>query len=109
MGSRRIRMLTCVFLLISASMVSAEGRDWSVGYIMQTSDSGTLITATSIRRYPSQTFIELMSRPFAPLAMSSVPARSAANRDFRRPRPENVLPKAFRRPEQVRVGFSFRF
>jgi hypothetical protein len=102
-------MLTCVFLLISASTVSAEGRDWSVGYVMHTPDSGTIITATTFRRYPSQAFIELMSRPFAPLAVSSVPAWDIANRDFRRPRPENVLPKAFRRPEQVRVGFSFRF
>jgi hypothetical protein len=94
-------MLSCGFLLFSASTVTAEGRDWSVGYVLQTRDAGSIATAMPYRRYPSETFIDLMSRPFAPLAVSSVPAWYSANRDFRRPRPENVLPKAFRRPEQV--------
>jgi hypothetical protein len=61
------------------------------------------------RRYPSGTFIDLMSKPFIPLAMSSAAASNAAYSDFRWPDPEITLPKAFRRPEQVRVGLSFRF
>ena len=110
MGSRRIGMLFCGFLLIAVSTVSAEGRDWSVGYVVQTSANELITSATPYRRsYPSQTFIDLMSRPFAPLTVSSIAAWTAATRDFRRPGPETVLPKAFRRRELLRVGFSFRF
>ena len=109
MGSRRIGMLLCGFLTIAAPTAAAEGRDWSVGYLMPISPSETNTTAMPFRGYPSETFIELMSLPFAPLAMSSAADRHAAKRDFRRPDADIVLPKAFRRPEQVRIGFSFRF
>ena len=109
MGSRRTGMLICGLVLIGASTASAEGRDWSVGYVTQTSVTETVTKPISYRRYPSDTFIELMSKPFAPLLMSSDTDWNVAYHDFRRPDPEIALPKAFRRPEQVRIGFSFRF
>ena len=109
MGSRWTGTLCCALLLFSVSTAPAEGRDWSVGYVVQSAGTGTTVTTAPFGRYPNRTFIELMSRPFAPLAVSSVPAWNAANREFRRPRPDYLLPKAFRRPEQVTVGFSFRF
>lgn len=107
MGSRRIGMLFCGLLVVVASTASAEGRGWSVGYVVRT--PVTMAMPVQYRRYASETFIDLMSKPFAPVGVSSVARWDAAFRDFRGPDPEITLPKAFRRPAQVSIGFSFRF
>ena len=109
MGSRRTGTLFCGLMALAVSTVSAEGRDWSVGWVMRTSVTETITMAMPYRRYPSETFIDRMSKPFASLAMSSVAASSDAYPEFRRPDADIALPKAFRRPQQVTIGFSFRF
>ena len=109
MGSRMTGILLCGLLGIVASPSTAEGGDWSLDYVLQTTTAGGSRTLGPHNRSRSDTFIEAMSRPFASLSMLRGGDVSVPEYDFRRPDPEFGVPKAFRRAGQLRIGFSIRF
>ena len=107
MGTRLTGML--ILGLLCTGTASAEGRDWSIGYIVQAPTTLTVRRYPLYQRYPNETFIELMSKPFAPVAASTAESWDTGRMDFRRPGPELLIPTALRRPAQLRLGFSVRF
>lgn len=62
------------------------------------------------RSLPKATFMQLMVKPFVKFnSARGLSQDDLATGFFRRPDPDFGLPQAFRRQQQMRLGFSIRF
>lgn len=113
MTGRLIRILVCVALGLTATQASAETSAFGVEYRWLASldmlDETTQL-AIPERSFPKTTFMQLMVKPFVKFDS----ARGLSQDDlpteyFREPDPKFGIPEAFRKPQQIRLGFRIRF
>jgi hypothetical protein len=96
-----------------ATQASAQGSAFGVEYRWLASldmpgEPSQLVTAE--RKYPSTTFMDLMVKSFVRLgSVHDRQENDLATAYFRPADPDFGLPQAFRRPRQLRLGFSIHF
>jgi hypothetical protein len=117
MTGRLIRILAFVTLMFGSSQTLAQDQVLGADYRWLTlwNSDYELVLSSNREKNPSSTSImSVLSRAFVSPDTQAVPGASAPDSNYYRLLDslldsELALPQAFRRPRQMRLGFSIRF
>jgi len=112
MTDKLVRILVCMALGLAATQASAQTRLFGVEYgLLSLSDQRTSASIAMIANHAEdgRSALQAMADTLVFGQKSSWGQRRVAAYRFRDPDPNVGLPQAFRRPSQVRLGFSLRF
>lgn len=112
MTNKLVRILVCMMLGLAATQASAQTQLFGVEYgLLSLSDQRTSAAIGMIAN-PAEdgtSALQALADTLIFGQKSGWGQRRVSAYRFRDPNPNVVLPQAFRRPPQVRLGFSFRF
>ena len=117
MTGKLIRTLACALLVLGTSQAAAQdpvlGSDYR--WLTLWDSDYALVLSSNREKNPSNTSIlNVLSRAFVSLDTQAVPGGSVPDSNYDRLLDslldsELALPQAFRRPQQMLLGFSIRF